>query len=226
MKPANIVKILAVFTILFIPAISYYLISKGKNNFKSLAIFGPKEILANSETAGNLFPDTSYHKIPAFQFTDQFGRPFSNTALKGKIYVADFFFTSCKTICPAMSEQLARVQFKFKDDPEIKLLSFSVDPETDSVSVLADYAQKYNAKKDKWYFLTGDKNNIYNLARNGYFLAAIQNTNSKEEFVHSEQFVLIDPDSRIRGYYDGTDNLDVNRLLDEIIVLQWEYKNK
>ena len=226
MKPASPVKILVVLVILFVPAISYYFISKGKNNFKKLEIFGPKEISSPREVNGRTVFDTVYHTIPAFKFTDQFGRVFSEKSLEGNIYVADFFFTTCKTICPRMSRQMWRVQNKFEKDADVKIISVTVDPETDSVPVLAAYAQSYNAVKDKWFFLTGDKTQTYELARNGFFLAAIQGTKSPEEFNHSEQLVLIDKDRRIRGYYDGTDDMEVNKLLDEIQVLQWEYRPK
>ena len=222
-KPANLWKILVVLGILFLPAISYYLISSGKNNYRKLEIFGPKEIPNSHEVDGKITGDTIYHTIPAFSFTDQYGNPFSDKLLDNHIYVAEFFFTSCKTICPRMNRELESVQFKFKNDSTLKIVSFSVDPERDSVPVLAAYASGYHATRDKWYFVTGEKQKIYDLARNGFFLAAVQDTRSPEEFNHSEQLVLVDRDKRIRGYYDGTDDMEVSRLMDEIQVLEWEY---
>ena len=226
MKPANPGRILVVLGILFIPAIAYYLISRGKNNFKKLEIYGPREVLAPRDSNGLKVVDTLYHTIPAFRFTDQFGRTVSDSDLAGSIYVADFFFTSCKSICPEMSEQLRSLQTRFQPDTLFKIVSFSVDPLRDSVPALREYAMKYNAIPGKWYFLTGDKDKLYDLARNGFFLAAIQGSKNSDDFNHSEQLVLIDREKRIRGYYDGTDPREVDRLKDEILVLEWEYKNE
>jgi protein SCO1/2 len=225
-KPASPLKLLAVLVILFLPAISYYIISKGKNNYRRLEIFGPKVVAPAKEVNGKMVADTIYHTVPPFQFTDQSGNVFSDKMLDGKTYIAEFFFTSCKTICPRMNRELESVQFKFRDDSTVKILSFTVDPENDSVPVLAAYAEKYHADRDKWYFLTGEKQKIYDLARTGFYLAAVQNSKSAEEFNHSEQLVMVDKDRRIRGYYEGTDDMEVSRLMDEIQVLQWEYKQK
>lgn len=226
MKPGSPWKIALLLGILFLPAFSYYLISRGKNNFKTLAIYGPKTLGPVLITDGKTIADTLYHTIPDFEFTDQYNRKVTAGNLAGNISVTAFFFTTCQTICPQMSEQLARVQSKFIDSDEVKFFSFTVDPETDTVSVIAAYAEKYHAVKDKWYFLTGAKSQLYELARNGYFLAAIQGNNGPQDFNHSEQLVLVDKDKRIRGYYDGTDITEVNKLMDEIMVLQWEYKSK
>ncbi len=227
MKPANPGRILVVLGILFIPAIAYFLISRGKNNFKKLEIYGPKEVLApRDDSHGQKVIDTLFHTIPSFSFTDQLGRTVSDSDFNGCSYVADFFFTACKSICPEMSEQLMGVQTRFKDDTLLKIISFSVDPIRDSVPVLKEYATKYQAIPGKWYFLTGDKEKLYELARNGFFLAAIQGSKNSDDFNHSEQLVLIDREKRIRGYYDGTDPREVERLKDEILVLEWEYKNE
>jgi len=214
-----------VLVILFVPAISYYLISTGKNNFRKLAIYGPREPMPVQVVGGKDVADTIYHTVPAFSFTDHHGKVFDSSMLDTSIYIAEFFFTSCKTICPDMNRNLQSVQNKYKNDPDVKILSFTVDPETDSVPVLASYAKQHHAIDGKWFFLTGDQAKIFELARSGYFLAAVQNASGPEEFSHSEQLVLVDRDKRIRGYYDGTDDLDVSRLMDEIKVLQWEYKN-
>lgn len=224
MKPASPWKIVALLVILFVPSIYYLLISRGKNNFRKLEIYGPKEIPSGTNSTKVIW-DTIFHQIPAFSFTDQYGRPFSNKSLAGCSYVANFFFTSCKTICPGISKELQRIQETYKTDTLLKIVSFSVDPINDSVPVLASYAKNYKAIKDKWYFITGNQDSIYALARNGFFLAAFQQSDAKNGIDHSEQLVLIDRKKQIRGYYDGTDKFEIKRLMDEIIVLEWEYKN-
>lgn len=215
--------LIIVFGILFIPSIFFLVLKTGKNSYKRLEIFGPKEPAA---TITNGVPDTVYHNISSFSFTDQHGRTVSNETFKDKIYVADFFFAACKTICPQMSNQLVRVQEAFKNDSSVLILSYTVNPENDSVSALYDYSIQYKALKDKWFFATGDKKEIYDLARNSYFITAMEGNGGPDDFIHSEQFALIDKKGRIRGYYDGTDHFEVNRLIDEIAVLKLEYNKK
>ena len=136
----------------------------------------------------------------------------------------DFFFSTCRTICPKMSNQLMRVQHNYKDDQEVMILSFTVDPQTDTPSRLKAYAEKHNAIKGKWYFLTGEKQVIYDLAKTSYFLTAMEGNGGEDAFLHSEQVVLIDKEKRIRGMYDGTDHFEVKRLIEDIAALENEYK--
>ncbi len=210
-------KFLILAGILIIPSIGYLLVSSGKNNYSHLEIFGPKE--PSSTTPG----DTVYHTIAPFSLPSQTGALFTSDNLKDKIYVADFFFATCQTICPKMTMQMKRVQEAYKDDPEIMLVSHTVNPERDTVEALARYADEFGAIKGKWYFLTGDKKQIYDLARNSYYVAAMQGDGGPDDFIHSEKLVLIDKEKRIRGFYDGTDYISVNLLMDEIKVLKWEY---
>ena len=177
--------------------------------------------------------DTVFHQIPAFDLIDQNGQPFSSAKTKGKIYVADFFFTRCGTICPKLSTNLTRVQSLFANDPNILIVSHSVDPKHDSSAVLQKYAQKYDVKSGKWFLLTGDKKAIYDLAIKGYKLpvadASEYDKNIKsidETFIHSEKLLLIDKEGYIRGIYDGTYSPDVERLVAEIKVLSEIYKSK
>jgi protein SCO1/2 len=203
--------------ILVVPSVAYLLISTGKNNYQKLDIYGPREPVAGQPG------DTLYHTVPDYVLTDFDGGVFSSYTLKEEILVTNFFFATCQTICPKMSMQMKRVQQQFLDDPGVVLVSITVNPERDTVDALAAYAMEYGAKKDKWHLLTGDKKTIYELARNGFFLAAMPGDGGPDDFIHSEKLVLTDRDRRIRGYYDGTDYEDVNRLIDEIKVLQWEY---
>lgn len=204
-----------------IPGVAYLLVKSGKNNYTRLEIFGPKEPVEKT-VEGKIKVDTVYHTIGDFTFIDQDSNIVNQSIVNDKIYVADYFFTTCKTICPKMSDQLMRVQLAFKDDPEVMILSHTVDPEEDSPSTLNAYAEKHNAIKGKWYFLTGDKKQLYDLARNSYFVTAMPGDGGPDDFIHSEQFVLVDKQKRIRGFYDGTEYNDVKRLIDEIKVLKKE----
>jgi protein SCO1/2 len=171
--------------------------------------------------------DTVFQSIPDFTLTDENGNPFSAGSLKGKIYVTSFFFTRCGSICPKITSQLSRVQDTFHQDPEVKLLSISVDPLFDQPEKLAAYAKRFDANKGQWYFLTGEKKVIYPLVLKGFHVpladaseydAAIKNPD--ETFIHSERLVLVDKEGIIRGFYDGTDKKEVDRLLVEIKVLK------
>ena len=208
-------KTILVLAFLLMPFIFFLLLTSGKNNYKELEIFGPK--------IPKVSGDTVYHTIPAFSFTNFDGERITNEKLEDKIYVADFFFTSCPTICPKMSSQMHRVQKEFEDKDDVKLISFTVDPDKDDVETLAAYASEYNAIKDKWYLVTGSKTSLYQLAREGFFVTAIPGDGGPEDFIHSEMLVLVDKEKRIRGYYDGTDPHDVKRLIEEIKLLQNHY---
>jgi protein SCO1/2 len=216
-------QLLIVFSILILPCIFWLFLIRGKNNYIPIEIFGPKEV---ATTTTNGVPDTIYHTVGDFSLTDQYGRTVTNKTFDGKTYIADFFFATCKTICPKMTSELHDVQEKFQDDNDVLIISHTVNPEHDSVSVLYDYSNKYQAKKDKWYFVTGDKKQIYDLARNSYFITAMPGNGGENDFIHSEKIVLVDHDKRIRGYYDGTDHADMERLIDEIQVLKLEYRDK
>ena len=157
-----------------------------------------------------------HHKILPFKLTDQRGLIITNDSLKGKIYVADFFFTTCKTICPEMTTQMHRAYKIFLNDPSVSFVSHTVDPEFDTREVLAAYAERLNAQSGKWYFLTGDKKEIYDLARTAYFVSDTKGDGGSEDFVHTQNFALVDKQQHIRGYYDGTDSLQINKLISDV----------
>lgn len=165
------------------------------------------------------------HRIASFNLIDQNGNSFTEKELEGKIYVTDFFFTTCPTICPKMSDNLKNVYAAFKNDNDIMLVSHSVTPEIDTPEILAEYAKKYDADRSKWVFLTGAKTEIYELARKSYFVVTDEGTGDEHDFIHTENFVLIDKEKRIRGYYDGTDEKEIERLIKEINILKKEYEN-
>lgn len=160
------------------------------------------------------------HRVLPFQLYNQYGDTITQADLKGKIYVADFFFTTCPTICIDMARQKRRLQKALKDDPHFVLVSHTVTPEIDSIPVMRDYAERQGAIRGKWQLLTGPKKEIYRLARKSYF-AVIDSggTGGPEDFIHTENFVLVDPKKRIRGYYDGTSQKDVTRLLKDYRIL-------
>lgn len=157
--------------------------------------------------------------VPAFALTEHTGQPITLNNLLGKIWVTNFFFTTCRSICPIMQDNMKEVQKAFVGNPQVQIVSFTVDPERDTVTVLRDYASRKGAIPGKWSFVTGEKKAIYRLARQGFKLAAddvpeeLQGT--RHDFIHSEKFVLVDAQGRIRGYYSGLDMEQVHRLIED-----------
>jgi len=179
-----------------------------------LPVIGAKTVSANG--------DTVYHTIKDFSLLNQYKEIVTQQSTQNKIYVANFFFATCQSICPAMSTQLGRVQQAEKDNADFLILSHTVNPMHDTAEVLFDYAGKYGAIKNKWHFLTGDKKAIYNLAKEDYLVNALEDDGTPEGFIHSEALLLIDKQKRIRGIYDGTDSLQVNKLISDISILKTE----
>ena len=161
------------------------------------------------------------HRIPEFSFTNQEGVTINNATYKGKIYVADFFFTTCPGICPKLTKNMNILQDAYKHNDDILLLSHSVMPWVDSVEKLKTYAENNNVDSKKWNLVTGDKDELYNIARNGYFADEdFKKTKDKTEFIHTENFILVDKEGYIRGVYNGTIELDLQRLMRHIKLLQ------
>jgi protein SCO1 len=167
-------------------------------------------------------PDNqSFHRIRNFSLIDQKGKPFTEKNIQDKICVVDFFFTSCPGICPQMTKNMAVLQTKFLDDDNVMLLSHSVTPEKDKVAVLATYAKEKNVDYEKWKLLTGTKDEIYNLGRKYYFVEEDLGENRDiNVFLHTENFVLIDKERRIRGIYNGLDDNSINALIEDIKMLE------
>jgi len=184
--------------------------------------------LDTTDYSGNLIVDTAYHKIPNFAFKNQFGQTITNQAYKNKIYIADFFFTSCGYQCPKMTEQMKRLQEEFIHDDRIMFASFSIDPKRDSVQKLKEYADNYGVIPGKWNLLTGDKEEIYTLAKEGFFISAVDYNKDSitDDILHSDRFVIVDPEGIIRGFHIGTDENAVNHLKGDIALLLFEYKKK
>ncbi len=163
--------------------------------------------------------DTIYKKIPDFTFLNQDSVPFSSKQLKGKIHVADFFFTSCPGICPILTGQMKRLQDLTDDVPDFMLVSFTVDPQRDTPSKLKQYGIHNRADFSNWVFLTGPEDSIYHVGRQGYYLGMAKDSTEPGGYMHSGKFVLVDWNGLIRGYYDGTDANDVDRLVKDLHVL-------
>lgn len=164
------------------------------------------------------------HRIADFSLTDQTGHTVTNKDFENKIYVADFFFTTCPSICPKMTASLSDLSKFYAADDDIMFLSHSVTPEKDSVPVLAAYAVKYEVNPDKWKLVTGDKKHIYELARRSYFAVTTEGDGGASDFIHTENFILVDKERKIRGFYDGTSPKDMERLINDITILRYEYE--
>jgi protein SCO1/2 len=183
---------------------------------RRLPIYGERKLASAKPGA---VPDTVYQTIPPFSFTDQTGATVSQADFDGKVYVADFFFTRCPSICPIMSRQMLRVYNAYKSDPRLLLLSHSIDPKHDSVAVLKRYADGLGIQVAQWHLVTGPKDAIYEQAQKGYIVPAVYGTGLPQDINHSGHFVLVDGQRRIRGYYLGTDAAEVDKLIADIKIL-------
>ena len=166
-----------------------------------------------------------FHKIKDFSLVNQNGEKVTNENYRDKIYIADFFFTTCQGICPIMKENMIILQDEYKDDDQVYLLSHTVTPEIDTKEVLKKYSLEKGIIDSKWNLVTGDKKQIYNLARKSYLVAEDIEKSKLFEMIHTENFVLVDPERRIRGFYDGTDQESMNALIYDIKVLKKEISN-
>ena len=166
-----------------------------------------------------------FHKIADYELINQNNKIITNKIYDGKIYIADFFFTTCPGICPIMTDNMIKLQEKFINDDQVLLLSHSVTPEIDSVSVLKKYSMEKGVVDSKWNMVTGDKSQIYNLARKSYLVAEDIEGSHFYDMIHTENFVLVDKEKRIRGYYDGTNELEMDKLINDLEILEESYKN-
>lgn len=189
---------------------------------RKLNIYGNPQIVEKT-VDGKIVYDTVDHTVGYFRLFNQDSTVITPKDLEGKVYVADFFFTSCISICPEMSKQMLRVHDQFKDRDSLQLVSFSIDPNYDTVAVLKNYSERLGVTSDKWHFLTGDEDEIYSLAFNSYLTERpADDPEDENNILHSGAFILIDTKKRIRGVYDGTvpDQVDIlmkdiNNLLNE-----------
>jgi protein SCO1/2 len=182
---------------------------------KELPIFNPSDV--NPELVDSTIQYVSkYHTIADFSFTNQNGETITQKDYEGKIYVADFFFTTCQTICPMMTNNMVDVQKAFLNNDKVKILSHTVTPEIDSVPVLKKYALDKGVDDKMWNMVTGDKKDIYYIARKSYLAVKTGKPEEMYDMVHTENFVLVDAKRRVRGFYDGTKKEDVQRLIEDV----------
>ncbi|GGB26179.1 MULTISPECIES: SCO family protein [Mucilaginibacter] len=217
-KASILKKILILVLILAVPGFLYYLLTaKGKNRYKPLAVFGPKVVAKTGHKFhGKYIPDTIYHTIPDFKLTDQEGKPVTLNTLKGKIFVVNFFYANCPTVCQTINKNMSWLVGTYYKNKMVYFLTITVDPEHDTQEVLNKYLQTFKPESNRWLMCGGDTSSVYNFARNGLYVNAAKAGN---DFVYSDDFVLVDQEHRIRGYYKAAVTPEVNRLNDEIKVL-------
>jgi len=199
------------------------LVTSCKNN-KKLPILGERATETVKNEDGTTRIDSVYQTIPAFKFLNQDSVYITNDKFKDNIYIADFFFTSCSSICPVMHRNLKTIFDQYKDNKEVGFLSHTIDFKYDKPSVLKKYAQKLGVYGDQWQFVYGPKEEVYGIAEKNYLVAVMEDKNDKDGYVHQGWLVLIDKDKRIRGAYDGTNPEAIAKLTKDIPVLLAEYK--
>lgn len=215
-------KYILIFVVFLVGVSLFYYKYTGKQNQELPPIYNPIDL--NPEMVDQDLMRVGFgHKIGEFQFLNQNGETISHKDVEGKIYVAEYFFTTCPTICPVMNKQMQRVQEAYLGNEHFKILSFTVNPEVDDVKQMKNYAEGHHANNNQWWFLTGDKEKLYQLARKSFFVlkpAEAQNLgDAGSDFIHTNNFVLVDQKKQIRGYYDGTNQEEVDKLIRDIAVL-------
>ena len=204
-KFLNKVSVLIILTLMF---------SCNTSSKKQLPIYNPSDL--NAELVDKSLLTKENHTIANFNLINQNGDNITQETYKDKIYIADFFFTRCPTICPIMTNNMAKIQNAFLTDNDVMLLSLSVTPKIDSVSVLKEYAINKGVIDKKWNVTTGDKKHIYNLARKSFFAVVEKGDGGLQDFIHTPNFILIDKKNQIRGIYDGTNDDDIKRIISDI----------
>jgi protein SCO1 len=185
---------------------------------EKLPILGNREAIVKTVN-GKQITDTLYHQIPDFEFISQDSAKITQKDFAGKIYVADFFFTTCPTICPKMKTQMLRIYEKFKDNPNVAILSHTIDPRHDTPAVLKEFSKNLGIQNSMWSMVTGDKAKIYEIGQKSYMVSATDDPTQPGGIVHSGAFILIDKDRHIRGIYDGTEPEKVDKLMEDMEVL-------
>lgn len=208
--------------LLGLSAVIIYLFYNALQPKKNLPVYSPA--MVNSELVPEEIQHVrKYHTIADFSLTNQNGEAVTQEDYRDRIYIADFFFTTCPTICPLMTKNMAVIQNEIQDDQEVLLLSHSVTPEIDSVAQLKKYALEKGVDDKKWNLVTGDKKDIYELARKSYLAVKTDGDGGPFDMIHTENFILVDKERRIRGFYDGTKTEDIEKLMEDLKVLKASY---
>jgi protein SCO1/2 len=200
--------------LIVVPVIAFATVTMLKNKYEKLPVY--------NSIPSSTVEDKNPHFIQTFTLTNQDEKTFSDAGVNNKIYVADFFFTSCTSACPKMTKSLVLVQNALSSDNDVQIISFTVDPETDSAQRLKWYAGVFKIDPGKWNLLTGSKKEIYRLARESFFVSASDGDGGSGDFIHSDKLVLVDKQKQIRGYYTGTDESSVEQLIYDIKKLENE----
>lgn len=210
--------------LVILSAVIIYLFYDALQPKKTLTIYQPS--MVNSELVDSTVQfRKKYHTISDFELINQNGDTITQRDYDQKIYVADFFFTTCPTICPIMTKNMADIQSRIKDQSDVMLLSHSVTPQIDSVAQLKKYALEKGVDDSKWNLVTGDKKQIYELARKSYLAVKTDGDGGPYDMIHTENFILVDKEKRIRGFYDGTKSEDVDELMNDLRILKNSYNN-
>lgn len=194
-----------IFAVLLLPVAAFAMYNWYENKFEKLPVYGKEN-----------------QRIQSFSFINQDEKQTTLEDFNNKIIISDFFFSHCPVVCPKMTKSLKKVQNEFTNDKNIHILSFTVDPERDNAAQLKDYSQRFGINTNQWTLLTGDKKELYKLARNSFMIAVTDGDGGPDDFIHSEKLVLVDAQRRIRGYYNGTNEKEVNKLLNDIKKLKNE----
>ncbi len=219
-KSLPTIRLMAVFSVIMILIIYFLLIPE-----KKLPVFNPADVNPRLVDESMVHIRRN-HKVLDFELINQNGDTITHRDYENRIYITDFFFTRCQTICPIMTTNMVKLQEAFTNDNDVKLLSISVTPVIDSVLVLRNYANKMGVIDSKWNLTTGNKKHIYKLARQSYFAVLDEGDGGEQDFIHTENFVLVDKKRRIRGYYNGTDLEDIQRLIEDVKLLKSENNPK
>lgn len=209
----------------FISVVIIYLFYNALKPKETLTIYQPS--MVNTELVDSTIQNVrKYHTIADFELTNQNGKVITQDDYKDKIYIADFFFTTCPTICPIMTNNMVLIQQRIKNDSTVKLLSHTVTPEIDSVAQLKKYALEKGVDDSKWNLVTGDKKQIYDLARKSYLAVQSVGDGGPFDMIHTENFILVDKEKRIRGFYDGTKSEEIEKLMADLSVLKASYSKQ
>lgn len=219
--------IIALLVVAVLPVISYLLVEDlSKDAVQMPRRYFYDTVIVKKEK-GRDVSDTVWHKIRPFKLKNQFGKEVGLDDLNGKIVVADFFFTSCPSICPKLTRNMKRLQDAFKKtDTIVRFVSFSIDPERDSVSKIKAYGDLFGIDHDTWWMLTGDRKEIYDLALNEFKASIAAEGNIDTGFIHTENFFLIDRDKVVRGWYNGLDSVNLDKLIKDVVLLNMERDKK
>ncbi|MDX1328848.1 MAG: SCO family protein [Arenibacter sp.] len=213
------------FTLLIVSSVIIYLFMDAVEPKKILPVYQPS--MVNTELVDSTMQHIKkYHTIADFSLINQNGDTITQKDYEDKIYIADFFFTTCPTICPIMTKNMAQIQSQIKDDDEVMLLSHSVTPDIDSVPQLKKYALEQGVLDHKWNLVTGDKKQIYELARRSYLAVKTDGDGGPFDMIHTENFILVDKLKRIRGFYDGTNSEDMEKLMSDLEILKAVYNEE